>query len=142
MQLIDKIKQARENNNIDSLFELIPYTKMLNMSSINMGKELVFVLAENKDNIGNPVLPALHGGAIGGFMENCAVFHILGHIDTSRIPKTIDFSIDYLSVGRLKNTYATCEVVRQGKKVINVDIIAWQEHRNNPIARARAHLLL
>ena len=96
----------------------------------------------NEDNIGNPTLPALHGGCIGGFMENSAIFHVLATIETERIPKVIDFSLDYLRPGRFKDTYATCEVVRQGRKVVNVGIKAWQTTQSEPIANARTHLLL
>lgn len=142
MNLIQKFNSARESNSIETLFELIPYAQTIGMRSINMGKELVFILPANEDNVGNPTLPAIHGGAIGGFMENAAIFHVLGNIETQRIPKTVDFSIDYLRAARLKDTYATCHVVRKGKKVINVAITAWQNQRHEPVARARAHLLL
>ena len=75
-------------------------------------------------------------------MENAAIFHVLATIESDRIPKVIDFSLDYLRPGRFRDTYASCEVVRQGRKVVNVGIKAWQTSRSEPIANARTHLLL
>jgi acyl-coenzyme A thioesterase PaaI-like protein len=102
----------------------------------------MFVLPAIEDNVGNPTLPAIHGGALGGFMESAAIFHALGSVDSERVPKVIDFSIDYLRSGRYQDTYAMCEIVRQGRKVLNVSVSAWQNKRSEPIANARTHLLL
>ncbi|MNF18649.1 hypothetical protein D3C80_2228570 [compost metagenome] len=55
------------------------------------------------------------------------------------IPKIIDFSTDYLRAGHFRDTYAQCQVWRQGRKVANVSITAWQTRRSEPIATARAH---
>ena len=112
------------------------------MQVMSFGNELMFILPALETNIGNPTLPALHGGCIGGFMENSAIFHVLATLDTDRIPKVVDFSLDYLRPGRFRDTFATCEVVRQGKKVVNVSVKAWQTTKSEPIANARTHLLL
>lgn len=142
MDLHELMVQAREKRNFQDLISAIPYARLIGMSCINLGEELVFILPENSDNIGNPTLPAIHGGVIGGFMENAAIFQVLGKIETNRIPKVVDFSLDYLRPGRFQDTFATCEVVRQGRKVVNVSVTAWQVRRNEPIANARTHLLL
>ena len=142
MKLIKLINQAREERSFKELIQAVPYARLIGMSCMNLGEELVFILPENENNIGNPTLPAIHGGVIGGFMENAAIFHVLGQIKTDRMPKVVDFSLDYLRPGRFQNTYASCEVVRQGRKVVNVSVSAWQTRRSEPIANARTHLLL
>jgi len=63
-------------------------------------------------------------------------------MDTAAIPKMIDFSLDYLRAGRHQDTFAECQVWRQGSRVANVAITAWQTERISPIATARAHFLL
>jgi phosphatidylethanolamine-binding protein (PEBP) family uncharacterized protein len=57
-------------------------------------------------------------------------------------PKIVDFSLDYLRPGRAQTLYAKCEITKQGKRVANVLIEAWQEDRRKPVAVARAHFLL
>ncbi len=142
MTMIELIKQAREERNFSGLIGKVPYAQLIGMQVMSFGNELMFILPALETNIGNPTLPALHGGCIGGFMENSAIFHVLATLDTERIPKVVDFSLDYLRPGRFRDTFATCEVVRQGKKVVNVSVKAWQTTKSEPIANARTHLLL
>ena len=133
------VADAREANDYGPLVELIPYARMLGIKCSRQGDEAVFHLPARKDNIGNPLLPALHGGVIAGFMEHSAMLHLLMFMDMPHIPKIIDFSIDYLRSGQFRDTYAQCQVCRQGRKVANVAITAWQTTRDEPIATARAH---
>jgi acyl-coenzyme A thioesterase PaaI-like protein len=142
MTMIELIKQAREDHDFSGLIQQVPYAQLIGMQIMSFGSELMFILPAQESNIGNPTLPALHGGCIGGFMENSAIFHVLATIDAERIPKVVDFSLDYLRPGRFRDTFATCEVVRQGKKVVNVSVTAWQTTKSEPIANARTHLLL
>lgn len=142
MDVIGLIRAAREKRDFSGLLGLIPYAGFIGMDCLHLGRELVFVLPANEGNVGNPTLPALHGGVIGGFMENAAILHCLGHLEVAALPKVVDFSLDYLRPGRFQETYAACEVVRQGKKVANVSVTAWQTTRTEPIANARTHLLL
>lgn len=140
--MLELIKQARLDRDFAGLMSKVPYAKLIGMEGMSIGDELLFILPAREGNIGNPTLPALHGGCIGGFMENSAIFHVLATIETERIPKVVDFSLDYLRPGRFRDTYASCDVVRQGRKVVNVSITAWQSSRAEPIANARTHLLL
>lgn len=142
MNMLELIAHARKERRFAELIDRVPYARLIGMKGMSFGDELMFILPASENNIGNPTLPALHGGCIGGFMENAAIFHVLAIIETDRIPKVVDFSLDYLRPGRFRDTYASCEVVRQGRKVVNVGIKAWQTSRNEPIANARTHLLL
>lgn len=124
------------------LLDLVPYARFLGMQLQVRGAELTFVLPKHEENIGNTMLPALHGGAVAGFMEQSALLFLLLETGESRIPKTIDFTIDYLRAGRFRDTYAECRVTRLGRRVANVSISAWQTRRDEPIAIARSHFLL
>lgn len=138
----EKIQAARDDRDLNRLINEVPYAQLIGMHSMNLGEELIFVLPALESNLGNPILPAIHGGVIGGFMENAAIFHTLGTIETNTIPRVVDFSLDYLRPGRFQDTYCSCEVIRQGRKVINVSVSTWQVRRDEPIANARTHLLL
>lgn len=142
MSMIEQIRQARQNRDFSDIINQVPYARWIGMQGMSIGDELLFVLPASEHNLGNPTLPAIHGGCIGGFMENAALFHVLATLDTDRIPKVVDFSLDYLRPGRFRDTYASCEVVRQGRKVVNVAVKAWQTTRSELIANARTHLLL
>ncbi|KZZ51052.1 thioesterase [Thalassolituus sp. HI0120] len=138
----DVLHQAQQSGNFQPLVDSIPYANLIGLQFQRLGKDVLFQLPKNDDNIGNPILPAIHGGVIGGFMELSASLHLIMNMDCATLPKMIDFSLDYLRAGRHQDTYAECQVWRQGTRVANVAINAWQTERSSPIATARAHFLL
>ena len=125
-----------------ALVERVPYAQFLGIRIEARGEELTFVLPKADTNLGNPTLPALHGGAVAGFMEQAALIFLLLEMGEPKLPKTIDFTIDYLRAGLFRDTFAECRVTRLGRRIGNVNIEAWQTRRDEPIAIARAHFLL
>ncbi|PWB35714.1 thioesterase [Pseudomonas sp. SDI] len=134
-----QLRQAHAEGNYQPLLQLIPYAGLIGIECSRDGDDLLFRLPANPDNIGNPLLPAIHGGVIAGFMELSAALYLLIFSESAAIPKIIDFSIDYLRAGLYRDTYARCQLYRQGRRVTNVAITAWQADADEPIATARAH---
>ncbi|SFN76226.1 Acyl-coenzyme A thioesterase PaaI, contains HGG motif [Formivibrio citricus] len=120
----------------------IPYACFLGIECRESESAPLFVLPYRPANIGNARLPALHGGVIGGFLENAAILHLMWAREAEGIPKIVDFSIDYLRSAGPQDLFARCEIVRQGMRVANVLITAWQADAARPVATARAHYLL
>jgi len=120
----------------------IPYAKLLGIQAFERDGQPQFLLPFAEHNIGNVLLPAIHGGVIGGFLENAAVLHLMWAQESAGIPRIVDFSIDYLRSARALDLYGRCEIVRQGKRVANVLMTAWQDDESKPVATARAHFLL
>lgn len=142
LQVREGFEQAVANHDMNGLIAQIPYAQFIGMDSIAIGEQFVFRLPINDDNVGNPSLPAIHGGVIGGFMETAGALYVMMFADSFKVPKVVDFSLDYLSPGRYRDTYARCDFVRQGRKITNVAITAWQASEDKPIATARVHFLL
>ncbi|CAK9890346.1 MULTISPECIES: PaaI family thioesterase [Pseudomonas] len=134
-----QLRQAHAQGNYEPLLQLIPYAGLIGIQCSRQGDDLLFCLPASQDNIGNPLLPAIHGGVIAGFMELSAALYLLIFSESAAIPKIIDFSIDYLRAGHYRDTYARCQLWRQGRRVTNVAITAWQGDPDEPIATARAH---
>lgn len=122
--------------------EAVPYARLLGIQSREENGQPLFYLPFQPHNIGNTLLPALHGGVIGGFLENAAILHVMWASEAQSVPKIVDFSIDFLRTGRPVELYGQCEIIRQGKRVANVLMTAWQDDRSKPVAVARAHFLL
>lgn len=139
---IDIYKEARANKDFAKASELIPYTKFLGITFSEVDDQLIFKLPFTEKNIGNTMLPAIHGGVIGGFLENAAVMHLMWVMESTAMPKIIDINIDYILSGRPEDTFAVCEIVKQGKRIANVQIKAWQSDPEKPIAVARSHFKL
>lgn len=136
------VAHVRTSKEYAALTAAIPYAQLIGVSFEQNGEDLVFKLPRKPSNIGNPILPAIHGGVIGGFMELSSAMYLLVSQSTLKYPKIIDFSLDYLRAGQDQDTYAYCQVTRQGGRVANVEVHAWQSSRDKPIALARAHFLL
>ncbi|NLR74723.1 PaaI family thioesterase [Leeia aquatica] len=136
------LAQSRQDHQYQRVLDSVPYAAGLGMQVTEAAGELWFTLPYQERHVGNMLLPALHGGVIGGFMECCAQLYILWRQESEAIPLTVDFAIDYLRSGRAQDTYAACHLTRQGKRVAHITIEAWQEDRSKPIAVARAHCLL
>jgi acyl-coenzyme A thioesterase PaaI-like protein len=58
------------------------------------------------------------------------------------VPKTITITIDYLRSARPVDTFARGIVTKQGRRVANVRVEAWQEDPAQPVAAANAHFLV
>lgn len=141
-QLIDLIERARETRDLRLLADAIPYAKMMGIQLSAEGATIRSRMPFAEHLIGNPLLPALHGGTLGALLEHTAVFELLWDEDIVPIPKIINITVEYLRPGRPLDTYATAIVTKQGRRVANVHARAWQEGEDRPIATANAHLLL
>lgn len=141
---MERVQAARAAREPAALVALIPYARLLGVSFREDHDGLLFRLAFRDGNVGNPTLPALHGGVIGAFMESAAVLHLLWTQQANLVPKVVDFSIDYLRPGRAETLWARCDVRRQGRRVANVGSIAWQDAGGDArdVASARCHFLL
>ena len=142
MTLADVIQQEPSAETLQLWLKKVPYAVFLGIRAELRDGEILFILPEDKKLVGNPSLPALHGGVVGAFMEQAAAFHLIAKMDKPVLPKIINFSLDYLRPARLCDTYAQCKLTRQGRFIANVTITAWQEHSDQPNAIARAHFLL
>ena len=122
--------------------EAIPYAQFLNISIDQKGNEITTVMRFEDKLIGNPVLPALHGGAIGAFLEMTSIAQVAFETGIAAIPKPIGLTIDYLRSGKPVDTYGRAHITKQGRRVATVHAEAWQEDRSRPIAAAHGHFLL
>ena len=106
------------------------------------GDELTAHLPFQEKLIGNPMIPALHGGVIGAFMEITAMAQLAFSEKFDHIPKPINVTVQYLRPGKPVRTYARAVLNRVGRTVANVEVSAWQEQRDHPIATLQAHFLI
>lgn len=135
--------RARAAGDFAPLIARVPYAAWIGITGcIEPDGALKLTLPFKPMLVGNPVLPAIHGGVIAGFMESAAMLDLLLRIDEDRVPKSIDFSIDYLRSARAVDSHASCAVERLGRRVAQVQIRCWQDDEAAPVAVARAHFLL
>lgn len=127
---------------VDAFLQRVPYVRYLGMRVEMAGDEMTAVLPFADHLVGNPMLPALHGGVIGAFLEMTALAQLSLAQPGGRVPKTIDVTIEYLRSARAQDTYARATLRKLGRRVANVQVEAWQESRAQPVAGMTGHFLL
>ena len=142
ISLADVVRAAKDTGNLSALVGAIPYFRFLGISADTASGELVGKMSYSDSLIGNASLPALHGGAIGALLESTAILQALWASETSLLPKIVTITIDFLRSGRPVDTFAKGTFTKQGRRVVNVCVDAWQEDRARPIARANAIFLV
>lgn len=123
-------------------FEGLPFARFLGARCEVLGDEITLCLPFQDKLIGNPMLPALHGGATGAFLELAASAQLFLAAELSQPPKPVDLTIDYLRSGRPKDLFARARVTKLGRRIANVRAEAWQDSRETLIAVLHGHFIL
>ncbi len=131
-----------ESGQYEKIQEHIPYSAYLGLRLYEESGDRRYAMPFQEKFLGNPEQRLLHGGVIAGFMENAAIFQVLIQQRQRRIPKPIDFSIDYIRPGADVECHADVDVVREGNRVVLARVDCWQNDINKLIAQARIHFLL
>ena len=121
---------------------VIPYAGFLGVRLEEDGEDIVCVLPFRDDLVGNAALPALHGGVVGAFLELTALVQAIELADSDRVPKPINFSVDYLRSAGPRETRSRAEIVKHGRRIANVRVIAWQDDPARPVAAGVGNFLL
>jgi acyl-coenzyme A thioesterase PaaI-like protein len=156
---VQVVKQRRDAA-LSALVHGVPYIRFLGIEFDRRGDELTAIMPFDEKLIGNPLLPALHGGATAAFLEVTAIIGLgwsmlweemeSGKLDPlavdaqhlPRLPKTIDFTVDYLRSGLPRDAYARARVNRSGRRYASVHVEGWQDNRNRLFAQATGHFLM
>lgn len=120
----------------------VPYARFLGLRALVSGDELTLVMPFSDHLIGNPMLPALHGGATAAMLELTATAQLASLHPRQRLPRPINVTVAYLRSGRPVDTFARAHVTKAGRRIANVTAEAWQDQRSQPIAALTAHFLL
>ena len=153
-------REAERDAVLQSLAGEVPYNRFLGVVFDRLGDELTGRLPYKEPLIGNPFLPAIHGGVTGAFLEITALTQLAWDAAWAimeqggeaadalfagtfpPVPKTINITIDYLRSGRPRETFARAHVQKVGRRVANLSVEAWQDNRDRPIAVLRGNFLM
>lgn len=136
------LSRARAEGEPGALTAAIPYASFLGLVFERDGEGVLGRLRYSAPLIGDETIPALHGGTIAALLESTAILDVLWCADDIVLPRTITLTIDYLRSGRPTDTLCRASIVRRGKRVVVVDVRAFQEDESRPIATAVVHLLV
>ncbi len=155
-----QVVKSRRDAALQRLTGSVPYMEFMGISFERRGNELTAILSYSDHLIGNPMLPALHGGAIGAFLESAALMELMWSQVWDRMesggaaaeaieegdfpgwPKVIDITVDYLRSGLPRDGYARATITRAGRRYASVRAEAWQDDRSKLFAEASVHFLM
>lgn len=123
--------------------DLLPYPALLGLTFERDGDEVRLRLPFAPTLIGAP--ERLHGGAIAGLLEFAGMATLLLALpDDAPLPrfKPLTATVDYLRAGGMRDTFAVATVTRLGRRVANLNAIAWQYDHSRPIATAKLNIIL
>ena len=120
----------------------IPYARFLGFSVLQDGSSVIGRMAFAESRMGNVRVRALHGGTLGAFMELTAVCQLMTMAQIARVPKTVNITVEYLRSAQPADTFARATVTRHGRRVANVQVVAYQDDPAKPVAAANLHFLL
>ncbi len=141
-KLLDLLTEVRRTRDCPRLVEAIPYCRFLGISCESVDGALRGKLTYSRALVGNTALPALHGGTLGALLESTAAFELLWQAESVVLPKTINITIEFLRPAKPVDTYARAIITRQGRRVANVRVEAWQDDPESPVAVAHGHFLI
>jgi uncharacterized protein (TIGR00369 family) len=124
------------------ILDRMPYARFLGLQTLVSGDEITVIMPFADRLIGNPMLPALHGGSTAALLEMTAMAQVAITFPSSRLPRPINVTVAYLRTGRPIDVFARARISRAGRRVAHVQAEAWQEERAQPIASLTAHFLL
>ncbi|WP_374514835.1 PaaI family thioesterase [Brevundimonas sp.] len=127
---------------MSDLLDTIPYARFLGLTTESDGDELTVIMPFADRLIGNPLLPALHGGSTAALLELTAVAQVARLYPRLRLPRPINVTVAYLRSGRPLDVKARARISKAGRRVAHVEARAWQESEDQPIASLAAHFLI
>ncbi len=127
---------------MNHLVEAIPYARFLGVEIEPAQDGWECVLPFRDDLVGNARLPAIHGGVLGAFLEVTALLRLIDESKSERVPRPINFSIDYLRSAGPNQTRARAEIFKLGRRVANVHVVAWQGDRSRAVAAGNGKFLV
>lgn|SRR6476659_4435248 len=124
---------------------LPPYAKLLRLTVTpgEGGGPPRIVMPFHEDATGRPGF--LHGGAIAGLLEFAAFTALSEALGSEPATlKPISVTVDYLRGGAAPRgeAHAEATIERLGKRIANVEAVAWQDDRARPIAAAQINFLI
>jgi len=114
----------------------IPFNQFLGIKMTRIDSGLVQLSLDFRPEfIGNPLLPALHGGVISSLLDTAGGAAVWSQAEPGDRVSTVDLRVDYLRPGRPEPIVGQGTVVRLGNRVGVAELRAWHPGREDkPIA--------
>lgn len=118
---------------------LMPANKIFGIEIIEIKQGFALIKVPYKEDfIGDFIQGLWHGGILASIADTAG--GVVGATVLSSFEdklNTIDMRMDYLHGAVKKDIYAKASIIKNGKRIIKVDIALFQEENEEPVALAR-----
>jgi uncharacterized protein (TIGR00369 family) len=122
---------------------LSPYAQTMGFVASRDGEgRLILTMPYGEDKRGRPGF--VHGGALAGLLEAVAfatLSEALGESDRPQI-KPVNVTVTFMRGAGEHPTNARATIERLGRRVANIEAVAWQEDPAKPVAMAQMNVML
>ncbi len=142
-------RQAERDAVLAALTGTVPYNRLLGVRFDRLGDELTGRMAFREGLIGNPFLPALHGGVTGSFLEITALLDtacgwaVMAATASLKSTATLDLRIDYMRPATAgEAVFSRAECYRLTRSIGFARAVAYHSDPSDPVATAQGAFLL
>ena len=122
---------------------LSPYAQSMGFTaSRDEAGRLILAMPADDGKRGRPGF--IHGGALAGMLETIAYLTLsdaLGAEDRPRL-KPVNVTVSYMRGATEQTTFARATIERLGKRIANIEAVAWQDDPTKPVAMAQMNVML
>lgn len=120
-----------------------PYAEKMGFeASQDEGGHLILAMPFDDGKAGRPGF--VHGGALAGLLETVAyqsLVEALGADDRPRL-KPVNVTVTFMRGAGEATTFARATIERLGRRMANVEAVAWQDDPSKPVAMAQMNVML
>lgn len=140
--MLAPVKTLKAEGRFAEVNQLIPYAQMVGLEVDVVDGQARTVLRNQRSNIGNPVIPAVHGGVVGAALEHASIIEVLYTLEPEELPRVINVTINYMRPVLAADMFMHAEIVRHGRRVANVHAYGWQDDPTRWVASAQINFKL
>lgn len=127
---------------LNDFLRTMPYVRRLEIEVLEIKENGLLCFMPFRDYlVGNPYLPAIHGGAIASFLETSAIATANWSADRlgqSDIALPISVTFDYLRSAAAEDLFAQAHIVKQGRRLAQISCLAYQRDADKPVTALHA----
>lgn len=108
---------------VQQVIDRIPFAGSLGIAIVEVDGRLQTRMPYTASVIGNPRVPALHGGALASLMQVAAaaeLIRVTGGV--ARLPRMFSMTTEYLRSAVLEDTLATATVISRSRRFANLRV--------------------
>lgn len=109
---------------------------------MNNAGECIYQMSPSDKHLGDPSIRAIHGGVVNIFMERVAEIELSGRTKSAKAATLINTNVDFLRSAKLKPLFGSANIVKLGRRLAVIDVLAWQDKIDVPVAKATLSLEL